>query len=421
MILIPFIFFTLLTGYWSYRHGTLDICVYMSGLYAFTTLLAIFIVVFDMLGQGGVLFSDSDLKFGLLPTLLFCLCIGLCLAPFSLFYGREVKTITIRAPWAVDLLSLMLIAVSLLNLYLVADSTLDILQGDLAKIRSDAYAGIESPAQLKSETLPFIVRFFYYFNVSTVLCLPLVFYNICFRHTSWWWNLLLFFASLSMPIAGIQVADRTEIVFYGEMLFFCVILFYRYIPKRFKWSLAIVGLPLVVAAVAYVVAVTQARFDDKKSSSSVERTIQYAGQGYLNFCFFYERGNFDYLSPEREFPLYHHFFLHKDSNSERRDERMGEQGFFMSIFPTFIGDLLLDISPLGMIVWVIFYFMVVMLVFRRSHREEFDISEILFIYILAAVPIFGIFYYRLFFFTYTFTLILVLGTYVVSKFKFVLK
>ena len=194
MILIPFIFFSFLTGYWWHKHGSVDICVYMSALYALTSLLAIVIVVSELLGEGGILYDNDNGHYGVIPTFLYCACISITLLPFSLIYGKDIKKITINAPWAVDLLSWMFIALSFLNLYLVADSTLDILQGDLGKIRSDAYAGVESPAALKAESLPFILGFFYYFNASTLLSIPIFFYNICFRKKAWWFNGLLLFA-----------------------------------------------------------------------------------------------------------------------------------------------------------------------------------------------------------------------------------
>ena len=421
MIVVPFLFFGGLTAYWWHKHGCLDVCVFMAGLYALTSLVAIIIVQASLMGEGGILYDNDNAEFGVIPTFLYCTCIGLCLLPFSMIYGRDLQRITIRAPWAVDILSLMLIAVSFLNLYLVADSTLDILQGDLGQIRNDAYAGVESPAQLKAETMPFVLKFFYYFHFSTILCIPLFFYNLCFRHKPWWFQGLLFFASLSCPIAGIQVADRTEIVYYGEMLLFCIIFFYRFIPNHTKWRLALAGAPVAIASVVYFVAVSQARFDRDSASDSDDRAIQYIGQGYANFCYFYENANFDYIATQRVFPLVNHFFYHRDSNAELREQRTGELGFFMSVFATFIGDIMLDITPIGMIVWVIFFFLASMITIRRSHREEMDISEVLLVYMLAVVPIFGIFYYRFFFFTYTFIFILVFALLFASNYKFVLK
>ena len=44
MVLLPFIYFTLLTLYWWKKHKGIDVCVYMSGLYAVSTFCALLIV-----------------------------------------------------------------------------------------------------------------------------------------------------------------------------------------------------------------------------------------------------------------------------------------------------------------------------------------------------------------------------------------
>lgn len=421
MIIVPFLFFICLTLYFWRKHGIGDPVVYMSSLHALVSLFAIVVVMFGLQGEGGILGGKHFSDFGFIPTILYCTMIGLSLMPFSMLYGRDLKRITCNSPMVIDVVAMMLIAVSLLNLYLVADSTLDILQGDLGAVRNEHYAGVDSPAEIKSQSMPFVLRAFYYLNPSTILALPLFFYNICFRHKAWWFNGLLLFASLSCPIVGIQVADRTEIVYYGLMMLFCLFFFWRFLTRRLKRILLLLCSPIVVAAVAYVVAVSQSRFDDHSKASSTDRAIQYAGQGYINFCYFYENANFSYIATEREFPMYNHFVRRVDSTAERRSERMGQQGFFISVFASFIGDIMLDLGPVGMCIWVMTYFMLGMLVIRRSHRSEMDISEVLAIYFLAVVPIFGIFYYRFFAFTNTFSIMLIVAVWLMSRYKLVYK
>ena len=119
--------------------------------------------------------------------------------------------------------------------------------------------------------------------------------------------------------------------------------------------------------------------------------------------------------------MINYVFKKQASNNDRRDERAGEQGFFISVFASFLGDIMLDISPLGLIIWVLSYFIIMMLFIRRSHREEYDLSEIIFIFLMAVIPIFGIFYYRFFYFTNTLTLLIVIGLLLISKYKLVLK
>lgn len=420
MIFVPLIFFTVLALYWWRKHGGFDVCVYMSALYAFTSLMAVVIVLGGMLGAGGIAFDDSDLELGFTPTLLYCFFIGLAMLPFSLIYKRDLKSINVRMPLILDALCVILMLEALLNFYLVADSTLEILSGDLSTVRSDHYEGILSPAEVKVQSMPAILRFFYYFNASTILALPIWFFNLTCRKVNWIFNTLLLLTSLSMPLAGIQVADRTECVFYALMFIFCYILFSKFITRKVKRYISWIGCGLAAVVITYLFVVSVARFEDREGGTG-QSMVQYAGQGYLNFCFFWENGKFEYISPEREFPLTWFYAFHVNNSPERRAERSGEQGFFMSVFASFIGDIMLDLSPIGMVIWVLFYFMACCLIIKSAHRKEMDISEVLVIFVAAVVPTFGIFYYRLYNRASSFLVIITLTLYLLSRYKIVYK
>lgn len=419
MVFVPFIYFTLLTAYWWKKHGAFDICVYMSSLYAVSSFFEIVVVYGGMLGEGGILFDETDIELGVLPTILFCLIHTFAMLPFSLIYKKDIKEITPPRTNILTVVGWILIAVSLLNFYLVGSSTMEILSGDLASIRADHYNGIESPAQVKAESLPSVLIYFYYLNTSTLLALPLFFYYLCCdKEKPWWFKALLLFASLSVPLQGIQVVDRTEILLWGMMLFFCLVFFGKFLTKKQKRIMALSGVPFIILALVYFVAVTQARFGESDGGAEAG-AVQYAGQGHLNFCFFWENQRTDIVAPEREFPFIWHFLYQINSDSERRSDRSGQQGFFISVFPTYIGDIMLDLTPMGMLLWVIYFFLATMLVVKVGHRQVFDIGEVLAIYILSVIPIFGIFYYRYFYFTYTILIGLTLLIYIFSKKKLI--
>ena len=416
MIFIPFVFFLLLTIYFWKKHRYIDICVYMSSLYAFTTFCAIPLVLFDMLGDGGILFDETDIELNILPTLLFCLTIGLSIMPFSMVYTKEIKEITPPMPFVLEGVSWFLIAVSVLNLYIVADSTLDILQGNLEAVREAHYSGVMTPAAIKVSSMPFLVQFMYYFNISTLLCLPIFFYHLCFDKKPMWYLALLFFASLSNPIAGIQAVDRTEIMFYSMMFLLCLLFFFPHLSKKVRRITTICSVSFAIIIFIYVFAVSQARFSERSGGAETS-ALQYTGQGYLNFCYFWENGKFEELSTEREFAFLNHYLLKIDSNSDRRSERSGKEGFFISVFPTFVGDILLDLTPIGMFIWISIYFIICIIIIQRPRRSVFSIGEILMLFCLSITPIFGIFYYKLFYYTHTLMEFICVFVYVFSKIR----
>lgn len=421
MVVVPFVFFTALTFYLWIRHRNFDVCVYMTALYAFTAFFSIVLVWGEMLyGAGGIDFNNGNLKLSATPTFLYCVFIALGILPFTMIYGRDMKKISARAPLLIDILSVVLIAEALLNLYLIYDSTGDILSGDLAALRADHYEGIISPAEMKAQSMPAIFGYFYYLNPSTILALPIWFYNISCRNVKWWYNGLLLITSLSMPLAGIQAVDRTECLFYVLMFLFCYFFFRGMMSRKTKVRLYLLGGVLGVLITTYFLAVSVARFDTRRSGTA-EGLIKYTGQNYINFCYFWENGKFNLISPEREFPLTWHTFFDIDSNPERRAVRSGQQGFPISVFPSYIGDIMIDLSPLGMAMWMIYFFLLCCVVIRSPHREEMDISEVLAVFMAAITPVFGIFYYRLFSYRYSYVVIITLLIYVFSRRKLVYK
>lgn len=414
MLFIPFIYFSLLTLYWWGKHQGIDVCVYMSSLYAFTSLMCIVVVLGELTGGGGILFENNEVILSPIATLLYCAFITLGILPFSMLYNKELAKVTVTNPAILMGLCVFLIAMALFNFYLVADSTLEILSGDLATVKFEHNSGFKSPAEIKVQSLPAIFGLLYNFKNSTLLAIPLFFYYLCFEKKPWWFIALLFFASLTMPIYCMQMADRTEIVFYGIMFISCLIVFHKFLSKLSKKILKISIIPISLLMVFYLAVVTDARFGERDDGSS-GGVAQYSGQNFLNFCFFWEYGDFNYITTEREFPLTTYLATHKENTDDRRSERSAEQGFFMSVFASYIGDIMLDLSPIGMIMWCLFFFFMATILFKRPHRTEFNIGEYLFYFYLSAIPLFGIFYYRYMALPYTYMLVIVVFIYFTEK------
>ncbi|MBO4593864.1 MAG: hypothetical protein J5678_06750 [Bacteroidaceae bacterium] len=419
MFLLPFIYFSFLAYYFYRKQEGVTIAVYMSALYAVTALCAVFTILGGYLGEdGGILYENYNAEFGLLPTIFYCGIITAVIWPFTRFNNTRVKTAELVNPKIFDIFGVFLIFLALLNLYLVADSTLDILNGNFNELRQSVYEGEESPAQIKAQSLPF-VSYIYLLNIITVFALPLAFYNIAHHRCAWWFNGLLLFASLSQPIAGIQTADRTEVAFFVIMLAFTLILFWRQITLKIKLILAVAAAPFLVAMTIYVSAVSVDRFEDKYAGPAAA-AMQYVGQGYINFCYIWDNAKSDYIATEREFPLYNRIFTGIVSDGERRNQRSAEQGFFISVFPTFIGDILLDLTLPGMIIWVLAFIAICYRFIPDTSDPDTTIhaADYLMVYLLGIIPTFGIFYYRFYNFKNTLMIICVIIVIYLSKHTF---
>lgn len=425
MIFVPFIYLTLLTIYFWSKSKAFDTCVFITGMYALTACLAMIVYLMEELEGGGILYGmmRSAPELGIIPTIVYCVLLTVVLWPLSLISESKIKRVVNTAPWTLNILSWLMIAQFLLTFYLVADSTMDILNGDLSALRASHYNGELSPAEQKALTLPRVLQYFHYATYSTILSLPLFFYYTCFEKRALWFRILLFISSFTMPIAAIQAIDRTEFVFYGLMMMWCLVFFFRYMTTKQKVRMGLALTPVAVIALAYFVAVTVARFDDDRdkenNSGPVVAALQYAGQGYLNFCYFWEYGNADNPTIERILPMTSHTLFHVDSTSEQRlDRGSRDQGFFISVFGTFLGDILIDVGFVGLIVWVTAYLLLFLTFIGYRDRTEIDVGELLVLFLVVAIPLFGLFYYRYYLYTHFFTFSMAGIAYFMSKVHF---
>lgn len=391
LLYFPFIFFSTLTLYYWKKKGYIDVSVFLFAEYAFTAFLSILCVTMNLLGEGGIHFTKETLQLNIVPTLLYCILISLIIRQFTKLDIKRYNIISISNQKLFYLFTYFLFAIALLNIYVVIDNVITVLiGGNFAEVRANHYKGNTDMSQL--ESLPKIIGYFYYFNRSTLLALPCFFYSICFLQKHWIYNLALFITTLSIPLAGIQNADRTEFIFFAQTLILSLLLFRPYIHKKQKKILKRLIIPLGIFFMLYLAAVTIARFGEKAAGANGS-ILQYAGQSYLNFCYYYEFANDEHIYTNRMFPLLNHIISDTSYLNDIKDTQSHQQGFFVGVFPSFLGDFLLDTGILGMSLWIIGFILITNLSFRFTQRNTISFGNILWFYVLATIPMFGIFYY----------------------------
>lgn len=392
MYFIPFIYFSSLTAYLWVKNKCFSVVVYMSLLYTITSLCSVIMVLGNMLEGSGVLFDGWEPELGFVPTVLYCFLLTLTILPFNYIKSDKLKHIYNVHPLVIIGFCLILVAQALLNFYLIADSTMDILNGDLNDVREAHYNEDMSFADIKAMSLPGVLQYFNYLNYTTILALPLFFYYSCIERKSLWITSVLLFVSLSGPLKAIQAVDRAELILYAEMFLFCLVFFQKVLTNAVKRLMLVVGVPFALIGVVYLVAVSAARFDETNEGTSGS-VLQYAGQSYLNFCYFYDNADPSLIYPEREIPIISHVALGSDYGGVK-EERSAKEGFFIGVFATHVGAWMLDIGVVGAIVWSILFALLCTLIIMYINRSEFEITEVMMLFILATIPIFGIFYYR---------------------------
>lgn len=394
MHLVPLVYFAGLTYYFWQKHRTYDVATYMSTLYTITSICCVLMVMGGFMNRqgGGVLVDGYEPEFGIVPTILYCGLITLTILPFSFIRPEKLEDITNVHRYVIYGFTLFIVLQGLIMYYLVGDSITDLLNGDFKFLKDSHYSGNISPADAKMLTMPMPIQVMYLLSFMTLLALPLFFYYTCVEGRSLWLTSPLLAVSISPILRGVLMADRTEIIHYGLMFFFCLVFFQRFITKRVRNFMLAVSLPVLAVGVTYIVAVSASRFENEDEGASGSM-LEYAGQSYVNFCYFYDNHNPELYYVERELPIVS-YFVFKNQYVETKDERTAREGFFIGVFASHIGSWLLDVGVVGAILLSAFFAFICCLVIDRYNRTEFDVSDVLMLFALGAVPTFGIFYYR---------------------------
>ena len=146
--------------------------------------------------------------------------------------------------------------------------------------------------------------------------------------------------------------------------------------------------------------------------------LEYAGQSYVNFCYFYDNHDNELYYVEREFPMTS-YFIFKSQYVDTKEERSAKEGFFVGVFASHIGSWFLDTGLIGSTLISVIFAILCCLVIKRYNRTEFDIADVIMIYTLGAIPTFGIFYYRYYSFQTAIVYVAAIALYVFSKYIFV--
>src|SRR5690606_12176977 len=113
---------------------------------------------------------------------------------------------------------------------------------------------------------------------------------------------------MTIILIGILGIDRSKTVYwmisYGLML----VIFWRHMPKRQRKRTIIISAILLGIAISYFLAITISRFGERDAGAE-GGMISYAGQSFINFCFFFDEVEYREFSLQRIFPLFYKLFI----------------------------------------------------------------------------------------------------------------
>lgn len=387
MVLIPFIYFTVLTCLIIVRRKGVDVAAYISGVYAISALFSVLAYFLHIGGENGLV---GDYEPTLLPSVCYCVLLTLSIYPFYHLNSREIKKIPLVKEKSLDIFGWWMIAVFFITFFLLITDLREILSGDLRAARNMIYSDeeVETPTGIKyilaiPETL---------FSQFSPLVIFVFFYNICFRKRNILYNLLLLASSLTPVLKALMIVGRTQPIYWLLNLILGFVFFYPHLsPKKRRWIIIPVATTIAAMAI-FIISVTISRFED--NSGAIASLVSYAGQSYLNFCYFFDTWHDQWFSLERLFPFTHYFILRTNFDLfQYRDCIMAVSGLNIGIFYTFLGDLMIDLTHWGMLVYIMLYFLICTQLMHRKQNDVMPFWQLIVFLIIVLIPLQGLFYY----------------------------
>jgi oligosaccharide repeat unit polymerase len=354
---------------------------YLIAVYAFSLFFSIWLYNFDSKYQHA----------SFLPSIIFCASLLLYFVPF---FKKELKIEATTNPKFVKHFCIVgygLSIILIIGCLLLLPKIQETIAYGLVESRQSMYRGEDSfmPYTLTEHIGHSTVKWLGGLSYSILI---MFFYALAFIKNKILLKALLILSSLSATYWGLLVGGRTNLIYWVLFFLFCLILFWPYLSKKSKRIIFIVSIVFFSIIGSYFIFISIERAERGHGGETGNFLKLYAGQSYLNFCYFYENMNYHPYSLYRIFPLTSNLLLERFDLREYRDLIYSNSKMDIGLFYTLLGDLYVDVGLIGMFIYSIIYFLITK---RVMKRKRFTLSNLLILGVLYQIPLHGIFYYSL--------------------------
>ena len=290
MIALPFIYFgLLLVNQLRKNKWQVDIASYILAIYAVSGFFSILIDVFNLRSLDTIHYSIS-----LYSSLCYCGLLTLCVWPFMRYSNLQIKKIKpIKNPGFIKIVVTALAVFFIINLVFSFQNIIEVVTSDdLNRIRKD-HKDYEDESWISSLPFPFR-QFFVFLNLisgASWISIFLAFFLIVVQKGTRKYGYLSLIASFNGIIGSVLDGGRSAIMMWFIGFLACYLFFKPFMNGKQKRTVRIVFFVLGSLFVTFVTAVTISRFGDRDAGSvsgSQGGLISYAGQSYINFCYFWD-------------------------------------------------------------------------------------------------------------------------------------
>lgn len=392
MIAVPFIYFALLTC-WLWRKRGIDPSTYISFLLTLTCFFSIWIY-HDPVQQ--IQFSRELSEVTIVPAVLFCILHTLFIVPVYKYDFRKIQHIRFQ-----DYTFIKVVVIIYFFLFLVyiifyhKEMIFYLTAGDeIRQLRAEQSAGDLSlpplPYGLDRAIIPFRLM-----SGMSYIIIFLYIFLITFTRLSWKMHVMMICGSLMAVLTGILGIDRSKTFYWVLIAGLALVMFWRFMDIQTKKYISRVGIVVVALLTLYFMSVSLSRFgEDNKGVGLDNALVSYAGQSYINFCYFFNV----YESPEgvttkHLFPAYHHWVA-KDYDGGvpyQRDMTL-KTGIFCGVFYTQLGTFIISAGQVGPFMITLVYLLLCMALMRRR-GSTVTFAGLMATFLLLIIPSTGIISY----------------------------
>lgn len=393
MIAIPLLFFLFFFLH-VYQKNGFDVAAFIIGLYVITSFFGLILFNQDYEYLYG---NYSEFEVSLIPALIYCLMIGICITPVVSYNSNKNRKISvIKNKKMFNFITNIYFAVFVALIVIFAEDILfRLLFGDLGELRDMQYAGELLNAQDKfSGPLRFVSTIFTLLGDGAYFMLVFFFYSLSALDNSNIKNISILISSLSPVVLGIVNIDRSKATFWIILFIMSFIMFRPYIPEGKRHFFRRITIVVMVALLLYLGSVTISRFGDMEGGTS-GGLLSYIGQPFINFCEIWNKVYDQNIHTQRLFPLTN--FLLGNDTSALIDEIMSmyyKTGVHLNVFFSFVGMFLVDFGHLGAIfIPLMIFFLSQSVINKIRYNNVADLHSFIVLFSVSAILSCGIITY----------------------------
>ena len=415
MLLIPFIYFLLLTIYFYKIHGHLNLDVAASSILMAISFFAILIDVNDVYGKYGINENENNL----FTILLFCLQWTLVLWPLKILSSLPLKGVDqLKKPVFYGLCIVVIVA----SVLMIVSSLSDI-RDALVMDMVDNYntnALLRGMGGRESSNPLLLIPTIFTSNPFPTLALFLWFYSVAFNEGNVLIRMGLLLASIVQAALSIIVAGRAALVYWmiEFVLFYCF--FSHYFSARVRRVIMLASAALGSLIVSVFITITISRFGDNsddKTSDPLVSLYSYAGQHITNFSAMVMKGAEAPFQIGRVFPLTNRIVNGTQFDLiEHYDRIHSAVTIQANVFSTFGGELFLDLGVFGYVIFLLLLSLLTIMI--RNEWTELPFYRIFILVIVVAFFSHGLFAWPFISQYCTYSLILFALFYLLFKYEY---